>query len=159
MSWRPITYVDTDADTDGIKYIDIPALREYKLYSLRATIERSSDITYGSAQYPILDVVTSTGEHGNASERLLARYEQIATLTADTAINYVSFLPVYPHVGDTALDAAYPSAQYWVIQVPELELSSGMRLKVWTSASTGGAYAIFDLEGHFGIRDNKGNRA
>lgn len=159
MSWRPIFVRDTDADTDGIKYIDVPTRREYKVYSLRVGIERSSDITYTAAQYPILDVVTATNAHGSPDERVLSRFEQISTLTADTVANYVSFLPVFPAIGDTAMDAAYPSAQYWVIQIPELELSTMHRLKVWTSASTGGAYAIFDIEAHLGVRDNKGNRA
>jgi len=157
-NWRPILYKDTDADTDGIKYVDIPNDREYKIYSLFVTIERSSDISYGAAQYPLLEVVASTTEHGVASETVLARYEQAATMTADTVANYISYKPTL-QAGDTFLGVAFPSAQYWVVPIPELELSTSMRLKVWTSASTGGNYAVFDVTGMFGIRDNKGKRA
>jgi hypothetical protein len=158
MYWRPDFIRDTDADTDGVKYIDIPADREYKLISLAATYERDSDITYTAALSPTIDIVTSSGAHGSSNETVLARYRSIATMTADTIANVAFFQGEIP-AGDTNADVLI-NTNYLYIPIPEgLILSTSMRIKVYTTPSTGGQFAVFDLNAHVGVRGKGGYKA
>ena len=161
MNWRPIFINSTggDADSDGIIYLDIPNDREWKIVSLKCTYERSSDITYTAAQAPLLDIVTSTTAHGSATaELLLSRFRSMATMTADTVANVVFFQPAVPS-GDTFAGVLLDSQNLYV-QIPEdLILSTEMRIKLWTTASTGGVYAIQDVEGILYIRGQGGHKA
>ena len=159
MNWRPIFYRSTGADTDGIGYIDVPNDREYKIISLKATFERSTDITYTAAMAPVLDIVTSTTAHGSsAGEHILARYRSIATMTADTIANVIYFQNAIP-AGDTNQGVAVETQNFYVPIPEDLVLSTEMRMKVWTSPSTGGAMAVLDLEGLFYVRGAGGHKA
>ncbi|MHA1962542.1 MAG: hypothetical protein ACW99U_20310 [Candidatus Thorarchaeota archaeon] len=161
MNWRPIFINSTgaDADSDGIVYLDIPNDREYKIVSLKMTYERSSDITYGAAQAPLMDIVTSTSAHGSsAAELLLARYRSPATMTADTVANVVFFQQEIP-AGDTFAGVAIDTQNFYVKIPSDLILSTEMRIKMWTTASTGGVYAIQDIEGLACVRGQGGHKA
>jgi hypothetical protein len=160
-SWRPIFLNSTgaDADSDGILYVDIPNDREYKIVSLKCTYERSSDITYTAAQAPLFDIVTSTSAHGSsAAELLLARYRSPATMTADTVSNVVYFETEIPP-GDTFAGVLIDTQNLYVKIPDNLILSTEMRIKLWTTASTGGVYAIQDVEGMLYIRGAGGYRS
>jgi hypothetical protein len=157
--WRPIFYRSTGADTDGIGYIDVPNDREYKVVALKVTYERSSDITYTAALAPVLDIVTSTSAHGSsAAENTIARYRSVATMTADTVANVVYFQSAIP-AGDTYAGVAIATQNFYIPIPEDLILSTEMRMKVWTTPSTGGDMAILDMEGLFYIRSRGGKPA
>jgi len=160
-SWRPIFLNSTgaDADSDGIIYVDIPDNREYKIISLKCTYERSSDITYTAAQAPIFDIVTSTNAHGSsAAELLLSRYRSPATMSADTVANIAFFEQEIP-VGDTFAGVLIDSQNLYIKIPDNLILSTEMRMKLWTTESTGGVYAIQDVEGIVYVRGAGGYRS
>ena len=152
-NWRPITYIDTDADTDGVKYVDVPNDREYKVRSINVKYVQDTSITYTAPLTPLMQIVTSTSSHTSATERILGTFSPITALISDTTDKFVVYAPAPTPVtttDGTNLGDAWLTS-YYSVQIPEIELSTEHRIKFTTTPATGGALYM-DIEGLFGIR-------
>lgn len=152
--WRPITYIDTGADTSGIKYVDIPNDREYKVYSINVKYAQDSAMSYGAALAPVMQIVTSTTSHTSTAERILGSFSPVTALIADTTDKNVVWAPAPAGLGDTGQGVAWLTS-YYNVQIPDIILSTEHRIKFTTVPATGGALYI-DIEGLFGIRRPSG---
>jgi len=152
-NWRPFTYVDTGLDSDGIKYVDVPNNREYKVYSINVRYAEDSAITYAASATPTMQIVTSTTSHTSATERVLGTFTPVTAMIADTSATWdVIYSPVpCQNRGDTAMGSQAFLSTYYNVQIPDIVISTEHRLKFTTTPSTGGALYI-DIEGLFGIR-------
>jgi len=153
-SWRPITYVDTGSDTSGIKYVDIPNDREYKVYSINVKYVQDTSITYTAALSPVMQIVTSTTSHTSATERVLGSFSPVTALISDTTDKNVIWAPAPAGLGDTGAGIAWLTS-YYSVPIPDIVLSTEHRIKFTTIPATGGALYI-DIEGLFGIRRPSG---
>lgn len=148
--WRPITYIDTGSDTSGIKYVDIPNGREYKVYSINVKYAQDTSITYTAALAPVMQIVTSTTSHTSATERILGTFSPVTALISDTTDKNVIWSPAPPGLGDTGQGIAWLTS-YYSVEIPEIILSTEHRIKFTTVPATGGALYM-DVEGLLGIR-------
>jgi len=152
-NWRPFTYVDTGLDTDGVKYIDVPNDREYKVYSINVGYAEDSATTYDASATPLMQIVTSTTSHTSATERILGTFTPVTAMIADTSATWdVIWSPVPSvHQSCTATGAAAFHTTYYNVQIPDIIISTEHRLKFSTTPSTGGTLYM-DIEGLMGIR-------